>query len=83
MSLVRFRNPSADPRRCSRGCVDGFGRTVAGVRMIEVGQDVPGSAFERPARRHELSQAPRYARGGQCVDFALHQGLTAVLLGLR
>ena len=36
--------------------VDGFGRTVAGVGMIEVGQDVPGSAFECPAQRDELGQ---------------------------
>ena len=34
--------------------VDGFGRTVAGVGMIEVGQDIPGSAFECPAQRDEL-----------------------------
>ena len=26
--------------------VDRFGRTACGVGMIEVGQDVPGSAFE-------------------------------------
>ena len=45
--------------------VDGFGGTVAGVGVVEVGQDVPGSAFECPAQRHELGQAPRYARGGQ------------------
>ena len=34
--------------------VDGFGGAVAGVGVVEVGQDVPGSAFECPARRHEL-----------------------------
>ena len=62
--------------------VDGFGGAVAGVRMIEIGQDVPCSAFERPAQRHELGQAPRYARGGQCVDFGLHQGLTADFVGI-
>ena len=61
--------------------VDGFGRTVAGVGMIEVGQDVPGSAFECPAQRDELGQAPRYARGGQCVDFGLHQGLARTRVG--
>ena len=49
--------------------------------MIEVGQDVPGSAFECPAQRDELSQAPRYARGCQCVDFGFHQGLTHVRVG--
>ena len=52
--------------------VDGFGGAVAGVGVVEVGQDVPGSAFERPAQRDELGQAPRYARGGQCVDVGLH-----------
>ena len=62
--------------------VDGFGRTVAGVGMIEVGQDVPGSAFECPAQRDELGQAPRYARGGQRVDVGLHQGLTADFAGI-
>ena len=61
--------------------VDGFGRTVAGVGVVEVGQDVPGSAFECPAQRHELGQAPRYARGGQRVDFGLHQGLTRTRVG--
>ena len=43
---------------------------------FDVGQDVPGSAFERPAQRNELGQAPRYARGGQCIDFGFHHGLT-------
>ena len=62
--------------------VDRFGRTVAGVGMIEVGQDVPGSAFECPAQRDELGQTPRYARRGQRVDFGLHQGLTHVCVGI-
>ena len=62
--------------------VDGFGRTVAGVGMIEVGQDVPGSAFERSAQRDELGQPPRYTRGGQGVDFGFHQGLTADFVGI-
>ena len=62
--------------------VDGFGRTVAGVGMIEVGQDVPGSAFECPAQRDELGQPPRYTRGGQGVDFGFHQGLTADFVGI-
>ena len=34
--------------------VDSFGRTIGGVRMIEIGQDVPSSAFECPAQRDEL-----------------------------
>ena len=36
--------------------VDRFGRAIAGVGVVEVGQDVPGSAFECPAQRDELSQ---------------------------
>ena len=62
--------------------VDGFGRTVAGVGMIEVSQDVSGSAFERSAQRDELGQVPRYTRGGQSVDFGLHQGLAADFVGI-
>lgn len=61
--------------------VDGFGRAIGGVGVVEVGQDVPGSAFERSAQRDELGQAPRYTRGGQGVDFGLHQGLTHVRVG--
>ena len=49
--------------------------------MIEVGQDVPGSAFECPAQRDELSQAPRYTRAGQRVNFGLHHGLAHVRVG--
>ena len=49
--------------------------------MIEVGQDVPGSAFECPAQRNELSQTPRYTRAGQCINFGLHHGLTADFVG--
>ena len=62
--------------------VDRFGGAVAGVGMIEVSQDVPGSACECPAQRDELGQAPGYARGGQCVDFGLHQGLTTDFVGI-
>ena len=62
--------------------VDGFGRAIGGVGVVEVGQDVPSSAFECPAQRDELAQTPRYTRGGQCVDFGLHQGLTADFAGI-
>ena len=62
--------------------VDGFGGAVAGVGVVEVGQDVPGSAFERSAQRDELGQTPRYTRGGQGVDLGLHQGLTADFVGI-
>ena len=34
--------------------VDHFGGTVAGVGVVEVGQDVPGSAFECSSQRDEL-----------------------------
>ena len=61
--------------------VDRFGRTIGGVGVVEVGQDVPGSAFECPAQRGELGQTPRYTRGGQGVDFGFHQGLTHVRVG--
>ena len=61
--------------------IDGFGRTVAGVGMIEVSQDVSGSAFERSAQRDELGQAPRYAHGGQCVDVGFHDGLARGRVG--
>ena len=61
--------------------VDGFGRAIGGVRVVEVGEDVPGSAFECPAQRDELGQPPRYTRGGQGVDFGFHQGLTHVRVG--
>ena len=61
--------------------VDSFGRTIGGVRMIEIGQDVPSSAFECPAQRDELSQAPRYTRAGQRVNFGLHHGLARSRVG--
>ena len=61
--------------------VDGFGGAIGGVGVVEVGQDVPGSAFECPAQPDELGQTPRYTRGGQGVDFGLHQGLTHVRVG--
>ena len=31
--------------------VDHFGRAIGGVGVVEVGEDVPGSAFERSAQR--------------------------------
>lgn len=61
--------------------VDGFGRAIAGVGVVEVGQYVPGSAFERSAQRDELGQTPRYTRGGQGVDVGFHQDLTHVRVG--
>ena len=61
--------------------VDGFGGAVAGVGVVEVGQDVPGSAFECPAQRGELGQAPRYARRGQGDDFGFHDCLARGRVG--
>ena len=61
--------------------VDSFGRAIGGVGMIEVGQDVPGTAFECPAQRDELSQTPRYTRAGQRVNFGFHHGLAHVRVG--
>jgi len=61
--------------------VDGFGGVNGGVGVVEVGQDVCGSAFECPAQCNELGQAAWYARGGQCVDFGLHQGLARARVG--
>ena len=65
-----------------KAAIDGFGRVIAGVGVVEVGQDVPGSAFECPAQRDELAQTLRYTRGGQGVDFGLHHGLTADFVGI-
>ena len=61
--------------------VDSFGRAIGGVGMIEVGQDVPSSAFECPAQRDELSQAPRHTRAGQRVNFGFHHGLARSRVG--
>ena len=64
-----------------KAAVDGFGRAIAGMGMIKVGQDVPGSAFECPAQRNELAQTPRYTRTGQRVNFGLHHGLARSRVG--
>ena len=61
--------------------VDGFGGTACGVGVIKVGQDVPGSAFERSSQCDELGQTPRYTRGGQRVDFGFHHGLACARIG--
>ena len=41
--------------------VDGFGGAVAGVGVVEVGQDVPGSAFERSSQCDDLCEGARHA----------------------
>ena len=62
--------------------VDCFGGAIGGVGAIEVGQDVPGSAFECPAQGGELREGARDARVAETVYFGLHQGLTADFVGI-
>ena len=61
--------------------VGGFGGAIAGGGGGRSRPGVPGSAFECPAQRNELSQTPRYTRAGQRVNFRLHQGLTHACVG--
>ena len=62
--------------------VDGFGGAIAGVGVVEVGQDVPGSAFECPAQGGELREGARDARVAETVYVGLHQGLTVDFVGI-
>ena len=62
--------------------VDSFGGANAGVGMIEVGQDVPGSAFERSSQCDNLREGARDARVTKTGYFGLHQGLTADFVGI-
>ena len=62
--------------------VDGFGGAIAGVGVVEVGQDVPGSVFECPARCDDLCEGARDARVAETVYFGLHQGFSAVFIGI-
>ena len=52
--------------------VDGFGMTACGVGVVEVGQDVCGSAFECPAQGGELGEGGGHACGGEARDFLVH-----------
>ena len=61
--------------------VDGFGRTIGSVGVVEVGQDVPGSAFERSSLCDDLREGARHARVAKTGYFGLHQGLTHVRVG--
>ena len=54
---------------------------LGGMRVIEVGQDVPNSVFECPTQRNELAQALRYAGAGQCVNSGFHHGLAGARVG--
>ena len=62
--------------------VDDFGRAVAGVGVVEVGQSVPGSAFECPAQCDDLREGARHVRVAKTGYFGLHQGLTADFVGI-
>ena len=61
--------------------VDGFGGAIAGVGVVEVGQDVPGSMFECPAQCDDLCEGAWHVRVAETVYFGLHQGLTHVRVG--
>ena len=61
--------------------VDSFGRAIGGVGMIEVGQDVPGSAFECPAQCDDLCEGAWHVRVAETVYFGLASGLTALVSG--
>ena len=41
--------------------VDGFGGAIGSVGVVEVGQDVPGSAFERSSQCDDLCEGARHA----------------------
>ena len=62
--------------------VNGSGGTVAGVGVVEVGQDVPGSAFERSSQCNDLREGARDTRVAETVYFGLHQGLAADFVGI-
>ena len=61
--------------------VDGFGGAVAGVGVVEVGQDVCGSSFECPAQRDELGEGGGNACGGEAHDFLVHYSLAPTRVG--
>ena len=61
--------------------VDGFGGAIAGVGVVEVGQDVPGSTFECPAQCDDLCEGAWHVRVAETVYFGLHQGLTGARVG--
>ena len=62
--------------------IDSFGGANATVGMIEVGQNVPGSAFERSSQCDDLREGARDTRVAKTVYFGSHQGLTADFVGI-
>lgn len=51
------------------------------VWVVEVGQDVPGSAFECPAQGGELGEGGGHACGVEASDFLVHQSLSPTRVG--
>ena len=62
--------------------VDRLGGAIAGVGVVEVGRDVPGSAFEYSSQCDDLREGARDTRVAKMVYFGLHQGLTADFVGI-
>ena len=56
--------------------VDGFRGSLAGVGVVEVGEDFPGSAFECSSQCDDLPAGARDARVAETVYFGLYLGLT-------
>ena len=63
------------------GCVDGLGGVACGVGVVEVGQDVCGSAFERSSQCDDLCEGAWHVRVAETVYFGLHQGLARTRVG--
>ena len=61
--------------------VDGFGGTACGVRVINVGQVVHGSAFECPAQCDDFREGARDDRVAETGCFGLHRGLARTRVG--
>ena len=49
--------------------------------VVEVGQDVCGSAFECPAQGGELGEGGGHACGVEASDFLVHQSLSPTRVG--
>lgn len=61
--------------------VDSFCGAIAGLGVVEVGQDVPSSAFERSSKCDDLHEGVRDARVAKTGYFGLYQGLTHTRVG--
>ena len=62
--------------------VDRSGGAIAGVGVVEVGQDVPVSAFVRSSLCDDLREGARDTRVAETGYFGLHQGLAADFVGI-